>query len=68
MKEKKMEVKAIDIKSGDIVIGEDSSALVLNVRRLMVCGTPQVVHLVLDQQGTMLFNPEHKLKIVTRPN
>jgi hypothetical protein len=63
-----MKIKAVDVQSGDTLIKEDYKALVLNVRRLMVCGTPQIVHIVLNNTedaypGGLLYDVEDMVEI-----
>lgn len=66
-----MKIKAVEVHSGDTFIGKGYSALVLNVRRLIVCGTPQIVHIVLDNAedtnpGGLLYGADDEVEIVGR--
>ena len=66
-----MEIKASDLRSGDLLIDDKFSAMILNVRRLMVCGTPQIIHVVLDNSnddnpGSLLYDVDEIVKVVER--
>jgi len=63
-----MNIKATEIRSGDTIIRDDFTALVINVRRLVVCGVPQIVHIILSNPdghnpGSLLLDSESMVKI-----
>lgn len=66
-----IEINAVEVRLNDILTLNSKEFNIVNIRRLIVCGKAEIVHIVIqhpnkDAQIGMLFDAEEKITVKDR--